>query len=692
MKNNLILFYLLFITSKVFSQGAAIVSIDSASNSFVAFKLAKTITHIDVVNQIATLRTNQKFVNTTSLSSYFKYVYPMPETGSAVKVRWRIDSVWNDAYMVNAPQDSLLINNSGKKSSFLPKNLDSFLGKTPFYFPVNSPLKVGESIEIELTYVQLLPYFSNWVYLHSPSRYNLIQPSVDSARIEVSIQSYRKIDSLYFHNYSGYNYTNAGMSASIYLDVLNNNLSRSFDIDYKLAPDEVGFFGFNNFYPDSIKRCDTLNGFFTLIVEPNSVTYNDIIRKDFILIIDQSGSMGGSKIEQAKEAANFIINRLNPDDRFNIIKFDTDINSFSSGFTDFNNLSKQNALDYISAIKAYGGTNISGSFDLSIPMFRNSPINNAKIIIFFTDGNPTDGITNEKEILSRVHELVKGNVPDINLFTFGIGSDINQSLLSQLATQNNGVAKFLGTENLASSINEFYLTIQSPVLLAPVLKAEPNIVLETYPNPLPNLYKGQQMIISGRYSKPGPVKFTLSGSAFGKPVSYQYEMALTDSLFEKFSFLPKIWAKGKNENLLGKYYSFEKTSTEAINIKTRIIETSLCWGIVTPFTSFQGGSGGNILSVHEPLLNKPSKFFTLYPNPVHSRIWIKVNNTNTFPTKVYIKIYSLEGILLLSWDEEIDDHKSSFEIDLEKLKLSKGLYICNVNYLNNFESVRFEFY
>jgi Ca-activated chloride channel family protein len=188
------------------------------------------------------------------------------------------------------------------------------------------------------------------------------------------------------------------------------------------------------------------------------------------------------------------------------------------------------------------------------------------------------------------------NEAKISIFTFGIGSSTNERLLTTLAANNNGLADFLGSDELEEKITEFYLLIRNPVLINTSILSEPDLLAEIYPSRLPNLYKGQQMILAGRYDEAVPFQLTLSGEAFGDPVDYAYEPVLSDSIIGQYAFIPKIWAKQKIADLLTEYYQLNPITSQADSIKSVIIDISLDYRVISPFTSFKGSfktEGGN---------------------------------------------------------------------------------------------------
>jgi len=306
-------------------------------------------------------------------------------------------------------------------------------------------------------------------------------------------------------------------------------------------------------------------GFFTFIVEPDPSDNTETIEKVFTFIIDRSGSMSGNKIVQARDAATFIVEHLNEGDKFNIVDFSGSVTNFKDQHVEFTNSTEMAALDYIKTINASGSTNIAGSFERAVPQFSSANESTANIIIFFTDGHATSGSTTSTDgIVNVVDNLQAHNETDVFIFTFGIGPSVNKQLLTRLASNNNGFAEFLGSDELESRISSFYLTIRNPVLLNTQLTFEPAVATEPYPKKLPNLYKGQQLLISGRYSVAQTVGVTLSGEAFGKHIAYNYDMVLSDSAVQKNQFLTKIWAKAKIEHLLVEYYSLHEGSEQAV--------------------------------------------------------------------------------------------------------------------------------
>lgn len=385
---------------------------------------------------------------------------------------------------------------------------------------------------------------------------------------------------------------------------------------------------------------------------------------------------------RAAEAATFVVDNLNIGDKFNIVAFDNAILTFQNDHVDYNASSRQAALNYIAALSAGGSTNISGAFSTAIPQFSNDLEDTYNIIIFFTDGVPTAGNTSTTGILNGISNLVTYLEKELSIFTFGVGEDVNKPLLTTIALENNGVAQFLDNNELASSISDFYQTVRNPVLLHTDVAFEPNVIYETYPIDLPNLYKGSQMIVVGRYNEPGPVNALFSGTAFGAPVSYQYPIQLTSKDSLKYRFLPKIWAKQKAAHLLQLYYASTSPS-EKESLEAEIKNLSTCYGVVTDLTSFVDNTGGGTISTLE-IPNQedsvsPVRINTISPNPVSDQAKLYFSLTEDFYGEVRIELRDMLGKLAGSWVFPVNG-AGNYVFDLQVNKgIAKGIYRISIS-------------
>jgi Ca-activated chloride channel homolog len=634
------LLFVMFLVLVLFGNRAAAngVLISDASKGKYA-KLLWTRVEVNVEGQVAMTTTTQQFLSVSTTADSVSLGFPLPVSATATRLRWREgDAAWHQATFAAQPQDST----PPSSGSTMYANLKSYLGQKPLYFPLPRTLKPDSVLTIELTYVELLSYRSGIVTFTYPNDYRLIQTTpLQAQTLTFHLSSQRTIESIALRQPAGGTTSNSGDTAVVAFERSSAVADSNYVVAYSLRATELGLFSY------STKPSDTL-GYFSFVVEPDP-TGSAVIRKNFAIIVDRSGSMSGTKIEQARNAATFIVNNLNEGDWFTLVDFDDIITPFRTSLVPYTTTARDSAVSYISTLSARGMTDIAGAFQKTIPYFKQAPDSVANIIIFLTDGQATSGQTNSDSILAIVSRTVKATGKSLYIFTFGIGADVNTQLLTNIAASNNGIAEFLGTDQLEARITDFYNTIRNPVLIGPKITFSSPAIIEPYPNPLPNLYKGQQLIVSGAYTAAVGGTVTFAGTAFGRPVSYQYQLQLTDSLVEKYSFLPKLWAKLKIEFLLVRYYAAPSGSALASELKAEIVALSIRYGVVSPFTSFSSsgataveqrgtGAGSPFPEAYQLLGN--------YPNPFNAGTVIKFRVATPLNHPVIAKIYNSIGQLV----------------------------------------------
>lgn len=678
---NSLLIMLSISCSVVFAGGVAIVD----ENKSEYLRLLENEFFVRVENQVAVVTSLHTFQNTTGNKVVIKYGFPLPESASATNLRYFINGSWRTATISTEPQDTTLP--GGGEGSQPDIDLRNYLGDTPLYFEISDSLGVDSTLIVELTYVQLLDYELGEVQFSYPFNYELVQSeAVIKSELNFELFSTRSIESLEMMSHSGYEVIqNSGSSSLLYTE--NETVpNKNYNIEYTLSLDELGIFGFSTFQPDSTVPDNLGRGYFTFVAEP-SPTESEVIDKIFTFVIDRSGSMSGNKIVQAKEAARFIVNNMNEGDLFNIIDFSSEVNSFKESHVDASIDNINDALALIETISATGGTNISGALDTAIRQFGVVNDSTANIIIFLTDGAATVGTTNTNDILQEVRTLINAQETELSLFTFGIGNGANRQLLSLLANENNGLSEFLENDFVEDRISNFFLRINNPVLINTGISFSNATVNEVYPETLPNLYIGQQMIVSGRYTESIPTTVSLLGEAFGKNISYQYDLLISDSLVVENQFLPKVWAKSKIEALFIQYYLLDPNSDEAESIKNEIVQISVDYNIITTFTSFQEED----ISTSDELLVEPEtdtpyaiELLGNYPNPFNPTTTIQFKVSNSYAGVVYIRIYNVLGQLVNILSINVNG-AGTYEVvwngvDLTGNTTSSGLYVYTIEF------------
>ncbi len=634
---------------------------------------------VEIENQIAQIKSTETFVNQNEFSLFLPRLYfPIPANASATKIRWFTNNEWQEAVISPTPQNPV-----GGPSE-MPAGIISYLQNSiPIIFDIPADFNVMDTLIVELNYMQLLPYSNGNVDLILKNDYNAIDEWANTEmmrNLSIELNSDRIItdyDLLAITN--EVNTITPNQATTQYYEQF---YYQDYNLRYTLSPEDLGIWAMSN-YLDSVPD-NAGNGFFTMIVEPDPSENTEVIQKVFTLIIDRSGSMIGNKIMQAKEAATYIVNNLNEGDQFNLITFAYDVTPLWTSHQVYNESNKQEALTFISYIIADGSTNISGAFELAVPQFAVADSSTANIIIFMTDGEQTEGILDTDQLITYINNLIVQTETNINLFNFGIGSSVNTPLLSITANQNNGISVFLGNNELYSVLTGFYSMIRNPVLLYPSLTFYPEgVITDIHPINLPNLYKGNQMIISGRYSEPVSLNLTFSGMTYNQPVSYQYSITLSDSNQTKYAFLTKIWAKQKIDDLMIQYYTYPANSTQANEIKQQIIDLSIMWGVLSPFTSFIGGEVSIDEEVEAVSKDQVIQLKGNYPNPFNPSTTICFAVTSDLNELAEIKIYNLKGQLVKTLFIQLNG-KGDYSVFWDGLNelnksVSSGVYLYKIS-------------
>jgi Ca-activated chloride channel homolog len=216
-----------------------------------------------------------------------------------------------------------------------------------------------------------------------------------------------------------------------------------------------------------------------------------------------------------------------------------------------------------------------------VEALRPLPSGRPQVVIFLTDGLPTVGETHIERILERVGSLGRA---ETRIFSFGVGYDVNTTLLDTLAQDHHGVASYVRPEeDIEVAVSSFYNKISTPVLSEVQLDFSGVMVEDAYPYPLPDIFAGGQIVMVGRYRQGGETTVTLRGTVNGRSVSYAFPgMRFRESGGDEF--IPRLWATRKIGHLLTQIRL--KGGTPERELVDEIVALSVRYGIVTPYTSF----------------------------------------------------------------------------------------------------------
>ena len=305
----------------------------------------------------------------------------------------------------------------------------------------------------------------------------------------------------------------------------------------------------------------------------NSKASARIIPKETIFIIDTSGSMGGTSITQARAGLEFALRQLDPNDRFNIIEFNSSYSLFSQQpiFATKANINK--GIRFVRGLQAGGGTEILPA--LNEAFHQKNEETHLKQVIFITDGS----VGNEEQLFHSINK----NLGNTRLFTVGIGSAPNSFFMRKAAEMGRGSFTYIGDIN---EVNEkmagLFTKITQPTMRDISIKTDPpspnsQEILDIFPKRIPDLYHGEPIIVAIRKDYELP-KLTIKGIYQKNP----WEQSLTLSNGKHNPGIGTLWARYKIESLLDE----KRSGVSEDTIKPKVISVALTHQLMSPYTSF----------------------------------------------------------------------------------------------------------
>ncbi len=360
--------------------------------------------------------------------------------------------------------------------------------------------------------------------------------------------------------------------AIVGFEAKGKTLGRNFILYYSVSPKDLG--------ADLLAyRPKGERGYFLLMLTPKvSIDSKELVGKSITFVIDTSGSMRGKKIYWAKKALIYCLKNLNSDDTFNIVKFSTDVESL---FSDLKAASKENiqkGVKFVEKLEAAGGTDINGALTKALS-YRPQQAG-LSIIVFLTDGHPTVGTISPRAILKNIK---KKNRYKTKIFTFGIGYDINTKLLDKIAEDSGGSRDYVApNREIAKRIKLFFDKVRYPVMTDIQLSVGKNVkIYDYYPKKISAIFRGDQILIFGRYRGEGASAITVTGKVGKEEKKYVYEVNFPAQR-EKDEFIAKLWAHRKVAYLL----DYIRLNGESKELRDEIVRLGKKFGIVTPYTSY----------------------------------------------------------------------------------------------------------
>ena len=521
---------------------------------------------VAIENQVATTHVDQVFVNDAGFAVEGTYIFPLPEGATISEFAMWVEGERFEGELLTK-EEARAIYESYVRRQQDPALLE-YVGRGAFQVSI-FPIPPGDERRIELTYSEVLTLDEGLVrYRYPLDTERFSNRPIEDVSISIDITSKEALKAIYSPSHLVVVDRQGDYRARVGYEEYDVQPDRDFDLYFSVAEEDVGL-NLLSYKPDDE------DGFFLLLVAPKvEIEEAEVVAKDVLLVLDTSGSMQGEKIQQARAALDFVLDHLQPEDRFNVVAFSTGVRQYARWLQPASE--REQAHRWVKELDAAGGTDINRA--LLEALVQVEPDRPA-ILIFLTDGLPTEGVIEPDMIVDNVAREARENV---RLFTFGVGHDVNTILLDGLAQAHRGASAYVTPgQSIEEVVSAFYARVSTPVLADLDLDFSGVHVEEIYPYPLPDLFAGTQLVVVGRYRQGGPAVLTLRGEINQKPQTFSYE----DLAFRREGgepFIARLWATRRIGHLLDQIRLHGKNP----ELVDEVVSLSLRYGIATPYTSF----------------------------------------------------------------------------------------------------------
>ncbi|WP_417469724.1 marine proteobacterial sortase target protein [Maricaulis sp.] len=310
--------------------------------------------------------------------------------------------------------------------------------------------------------------------------------------------------------------------------------------------------------------------------------------RETIFVIDNSGSMAGASMRQARQALAAALDRLESGDRFNLIRFDNTMERVFPTAVDATPANIARARSFASRLEAEGGTVMLPA--LRAALTDDTPSDTARVrqVVFLTDG----AIGNEAELFAAIDQGLGRS----RLFPVGIGSAPNTYFMSRAARLGRGTFTHIGDVNeVAGAMERLFTALERPVMTDLDALFPAGALSEIWPAPLPDLYYGEPVLLTARLAGPDGM-MRLEGQLAGS--TWQQDIALAEA--GPAQGVATLWARNRIRAL--EETRFQGATPAAIDAS--VLETALNFHLVTRLTSLVAVDATPARPVGDPLVQR----------------------------------------------------------------------------------------
>jgi Ca-activated chloride channel family protein len=313
-----------------------------------------------------------------------------------------------------------------------------------------------------------------------------------------------------------------------------------------------------------------------VLVPPRRVPTAEAAPRELVFVVDRSGSQSGAPLAKAKETLLWMLDRLNPQDTFQIVSFSSSPEWLFAEPEPATHDAKRRARAYVEALSANGGTYMAEAVQAIAA--KPAPGNRLRIVTFMTDGY----VGNDLEVLHLVRSLRDRS----RWFPFGTGNAVNRFLLDRMAKLGGGEAEYVllnaSGEEVAS---RFWERVATPVLTDVRIEVDGLALDDVYPRELGDVWAERPLVLHARYTNGGRGRVVLRGFRRGEPFAQTLEVDLPHREAEHAA-IASLWARAKVDALLERDLCGLQRCQFDADLRKQVEAVALGHRLLTPFTSF----------------------------------------------------------------------------------------------------------
>ena len=489
--------------------------VTNANGGAESMPLKATSAEVNISGVIADVMVSQMYVNTGKSAIEAIYVFPGSTRAAVYGMGMQIGKRVINARIAErkkAREQYEQAKTEGKRASLLEQ-------ERPNVFQMNvANIMPGDTIRVILRYTELL--------VPEEGRYQFVYPTVVGPRysngaeqnnngftatpytrqgtaplytfdLKVRLAAGMPIQELFSSTHKTKNIFDGLTTANISLDPSEKNGgNRDFILQYSLKDNQIST-GLLLFDDGNEKY------FLCMAQPPKRVENAQIPPREYIFVIDVSGSMTGFPLDVSKTLLRNLISGLNADDKFNIVLFAGDSRVYSPASVDANLQNIDSAIRFLEAQNGGGGTELLPALNIALQMPRQTEGLSRSVLVI------TDGYINAE---NEAFETIRRNANQANVFAFGIGSGVNRFLIEGLAQAGHGTTFVVGEQGEAAAVAEkFRKYVATPVMTNISVRFDGFDAYDIEPISIPDVMAERPVILFGKYRGAATGKIQLEG-------------------------------------------------------------------------------------------------------------------------------------------------------------------------------------